>query len=365
MKKYILLISFILVANLFAEDTYLLINQNPLYQDEVNKISNLVYEKGRISIYTLNKSYETLTSLQKGLFRKITLDEISQYEPTLSKSSLPITWLANTLQTITAEDYKTYITDVVMFGNRGVNTLGIATSLGNENTRNYFKDEFLKFGYEASLHCYQKYAYAEECNAVGIKHGLLRPNDYIVVEGHFDTVRSISAGADDNASGAAGVMHLAKAFENIQTETSIIFLATNGEESGLVGSTQYVKYLKTQNTLQNIFLVLNLDMIGYNKNGILDIETNKEHQALADFIAEQALLYTKLKPNITMPAWGSDHVPFLKEKIPSVLIIESWADHTPCYHKECDKLDTINFDYATDLIRLSFAVAVQKAGAIE
>jgi hypothetical protein len=61
-----------------------------------------------------------------------------------------------------------------------------------------------------------------------------------------------------------------------------------------------------------------------------------------------------------MPAWGSDHVPFLRKGIPGILTIEHWKTKTPCYHKSCDILDTLNISYLVEIAKLNLAAAIYK-----
>ena len=101
-----------------------------------------------------------------------------------------------------------------------------------------------------------------------------------------------------------------------------------------------------------------MDMIGYNKdNKLVDLETNKKFVAYAEWMAKVVTTYTKLEPNIVTPAWGSDHVPFLKEGIPSVLTIEHWPTKTPCYHRGCDTADHLTYEYGAEIIKLNIAAS--------
>jgi len=93
----------------------------------------------------------------------------------------------------------------------------------------------------------------------------------------------------------------------------------------------------------------------------VDIETNREFEEEAKWMSSLVTTYTNLTPNITMPAWGSDHVPFLKNGIPSILTIEHWKTKTPCYHASCDKPGHLNYDYAAEIIKLNLAALLIKA----
>ena len=78
-------------------------------------------------------------------------------------------------------------------------------------------------------------------------------------------------------------------------------------------------------------------------------------------MAGLARTYTHLIPEITIPAWGSDHESYLNDGIPSVLTIEDWQTKTPCYHRACDKAETLNIDYAMEIVRLNLAAVAELA----
>ena len=136
---------------------------------------------------------------------------------------------------------------------------------------------------------------------------------------------------------------------------------TNGEEIGLIGSRAYVQKLKSEDLLGKVKFTINMDMVSYNKNSVFEIETNSEFEESAQWYAGLARTYTYLTPEITIPAWGSDHESFLNEGIPSVLTIEDWQTKTPCYHQACDKFATLNIESAMEIIRLTTVAGAELA----
>jgi hypothetical protein len=104
-----------------------------------------------------------------------------------------------------------------------------------------------------------------------------------------------------------------------------------------------------------------MDMVAYNKDGVVELETNREFAAHAEWVAALARIYTRMTPHIAMPAWGSDHVPFLEAGIPTYLSIEHWENHNPCYHRPCDTMQGLDWDFAADIARLNLAVMAGKS----
>ena len=110
-------------------------------------------------------------------------------------------------------------------------------------------------------------------------------NEYIVIGAHFDHLgyggqssgslapdeRSIHNGADDNASGIAGVLEIAEKLKANQFELnrSILFMGYNAEEQGLLGSKHYVNNPTVP--LKNIITMINMDMIGRMSNNKITV----------------------------------------------------------------------------------------------
>ena len=211
-------------------------------------------------------------------------------------------------------------------------------------------------GYEVQEICYR----AGACSLVADKVGSVAPDKVLMVMGHIDSVGAAFAGADDNASGTAVLLEMARVMKNYQSKKTIRFFVTNGEELGLLGAKHYVRFLDEQNRLDELELVINMDMVGYNSNGIVELETDREYEGMAQWFSNLAAEYTTLKTKITLGAWGSDHVPFLQKGVPALLTIEDWNTKTPCYHKACDKPETLNYHYAASIGMLNLSAILHK-----
>ncbi len=182
----------------------------------------------------------------------------------------------------------------------------------------------------------------------------------MIVIAHMDSVGKDFAGADDNASGTASLLETARVLAKVPTKQSIRFFITNGEEINLLGAEDYAKKLEISGDIKNITFAIAMDMVGYNSNGIVELETNKEYDAAANFMTKMAETYTTLKTKITLGARGSDHIPFLNRAVETVLTIEDWSTKTPCYHQKCDTPDTINYVYAGEITKLNIATLLEK-----
>lgn len=185
-------------------------------------------------------------------------------------------------------------------------------------------------------------------NVIGTKVGLATPNEWVVVGAHYDSRNpgrcdgsaSPQPGANDNASGCAGVIELARVFERIPTDRSMLFMCFSGEEQGLVGSRRYVESLQGNGDIAKVKLMLNMDMIGYDVNNLQNarIESNVANQALINQLLAAGNLYSPQLNFITStnPNAGSDHFYFLQAGVPTAVTWENGASGYPQYHQVGD-----------------------------
>ncbi|HEV3474308.1 MAG TPA: M28 family peptidase [Actinomycetota bacterium] len=135
----------------------------------------------------------------------------------------------------------------------------------------HLRDEMKNLGYEAKTVSLVDGAMGttQECAdcpgvgikaVVGIKKGTTRPDEWIMLVGHYDTLPSTIWGAYDNGAGTNFIRMMARELQDVKTNRSIVFTFFNGEEEGLVASARYARYLKEKG--QKITAVLGFDMVG-------------------------------------------------------------------------------------------------------
>jgi hypothetical protein len=185
-------------------------------------------------------------------------------------------------------------------------------------------------------------------------------SEYVVLIAHLDHLGvgppagtdSVYNGADDNASGTAGVLELAEAFvgTNPRPRRSLIFLLVTGEEDGYWGSQWYVDHPPVP--LGSIVGVLTLDMISRNgadsiQVGGLDLST------MGLRVSEVLHGHPELGFRTVLPGpqGGSDFVPFWTHGIPWVFLFTGLH---PDYHTPRDEPDRIDADKAARVTRLAF-----------
>jgi len=213
-------------------------------------------------------------------------------------------------------------------------------------------------------------------NVIGILDGgdpLLRA-EYVLVVAHMDHVGadagsgctaqgadSICNGADDNASGTAGVLEIAEAYARLDARPrrSVAFIAFSGEERGLWGSQNYVA--QPAIPLQQTAAVINLDMISRNDPGAV-LVTGLDSSSLGQLFRDVARAHGELSLATTpfTDIGGSDHVPFAEQAVPYLFL---FAGLHQDYHRPSDSADRINPDKAARVARLAFYVALAVANA--
>ncbi len=178
---------------------------------------------------------------------------------------------------------------------------------------------------------------------------------YIIVGAHYDHLGmggyesgsrkpdtiAVHNGADDNASGTAGVMELMEYLASIRDSLgrSIIFVNFGAEERGLLGSKYFVEHLPVPK--DSIDLMINMDMIGKNKYeaSFMGVGTARE---LPDIFHSLTLPDNTLKIKTVKQAFGgSDHASFIDAGIPAIFVYASTGEG---YHTPEDDPQYINYD---------------------
>lgn len=203
-------------------------------------------------------------------------------------------------------------------------------------------------------------------NVIGQIEGK-KKEEYVIVGAHYDHLGEDSTlvgdqiynGADDNASGVAGVLQIAEAFvaTGIKPERTVIFALWDAEEKGLIGSTYFVQNFPHK---QNIRTYFNLDMIGRSGDDnypervyyIYSDTTTVYGEWLKEDIATYNL---QLIPLMDFSAYSfgliSDQYPFDISGIDYNLF---FSGKHPDYHKVTDTADKIDLNKVVDITKATF-----------
>ena len=212
-------------------------------------------------------------------------------------------------------------------------------------------------------------------------------DEVIVIGAHLDHLGMtdegyVFNGADDNASGSAGVLELAQAFalNPVRPRRTILFALWTGEEKGLYGSRYFVQYPTVP--LENIVACLNMDMIardwsleaveqmarrfGVAATGaeitpelvsrLVSVQLSAQSPELNRIILEENRehigLFVYTRPGDSQG--GSDHVPFHRSDVPAAFFFSAMHED---YHAPTDTADRVNGEKMARIIRLVYLVA--------
>lgn len=175
--------------------------------------------------------------------------------------------------------------------------------------------------------------------------------EYIIISAHFDHLGdnkngTYNPGALDNASGVASLMEIAKTIKEskIKPKKSIMFVAFNGEEEGLVGSTYFVS---SSLCPPEDSVVINLDMVGHKNDNPLTFYYSRPTKLLKELCTYADFLGIKFVNDV---GDRSDHAPFESKNIQSVTCIEWETSEYHSYLDTPDKIDKNDVKKVTELI---------------
>lgn len=253
------------------------------------------------------------------------------------------------------------------------------------------------------LHHFEKKEFMGLANVIGVKKGS-NPNAGIwVISAHYDSNNSyelhpnnsnVSPGANDNGTGLAAILEIARVLSNIETEATVIFAAWDFEEIFFNGfpsgsNTWFTKYIKRKKETEWNILAKNGKINKHDIRGNINFDMFGNPQLLNDneepvlwvcyavkrhveFSNNYATTVNKHTPQIEAISHGplslSDHKTFAARKIPAILILEANFQHDQFYHTYSDHVENaenIDFDFAMNVCRGGLAFLMKQILANE
>lgn len=250
------------------------------------------------------------------------------------------------------------------------------TNRDRELTRNYLIENLQNLGFLTSLQPFEQ----------GINIIAKRPQDdpeteTLLLAAHYDTVFN-SPGADDNGSGMAVLLEIARLFASQPTKKALEIVFFDQEETGLLGS---FAFTSQPENIQNLRHVIVLDMVGYacrvegcqqypaglnvepllkangvnspNKGEFLVVVGEIQHRDLLESFQGISLTASKLNlpPVVPLPVplkgiltpdvLRSDHAPFWYQNIAAVLVTDTANLRSPYYHQPSDTLANLDPEF--------------------
>lgn len=222
----------------------------------------------------------------------------------------------------------------------------------------YIRGCFKDMGYEVTFQGAQ-----DGCKNVLATKGKGTPD--LIIGAHYDTVPG-SPGADDNASGVAALLEIAREFSSVPVNSTMQFVAYDREEEGLLGSRSHVRWYK--DSFKGVVpRMLSLEMLGFTgaaqtlvpgvkvsrtAGDFLAIVANSRSKKLHDLFVDTApshlpleLLVVEEGTQAAQLARLSDHGSFWEAGWPALLVTDTAFLRNPHYHQASDTPDTLDIDF--------------------
>jgi hypothetical protein len=208
---------------------------------------------------------------------------------------------------------------------------------------------------------YEKFA--KTVNVVGLLEGSDQnlKDEYLIIGAHLDHVGSqaglLFPGANDNASGSAGVIEIAEAFQasKIKPKRSILFVLFASEEQGLFGSKYFVENMNIHP--EKVVAMFNLDCIGYGDS--IQVGNGKSSPDLWNTANKIDQENFNLMIKNTWSSGGADLTPFYEAGIPGLYFVSKYSyDHL---HLPSDVPETLNSELCEKIVKLVYLTALEVA----
>jgi len=258
-------------------------------------------------------------------------------------------------------------------------------NLTREKARQLVRERFESLGYTVTTHDTADERFPTSTVIAEVR-GTEHPDEVVVVGAHYDAYFS---GADDNSSGVAAMLEMARLASGRKFARTVRFLGFDLEELGLVGSTRYVE---EQVKGEKVVAALILDSIGY-RNTAPDSQQGVPplpFPSTADFILATSNAYSsrhademwalnqrlgltrmmtiEVPGNGNGPATGdlvrSDHAPFWLAGKPALMLGDTAELRSPYYHQPTDTPDTLDPEFVAEVVRLSAVSLAYWAGGV-
>ncbi len=289
---------------------------------------------------------------------KIEYRPTSKYNP---RAMTELLGLDSLISLVNQDSLESYVTRLQAFYRRQAGTDSCFAA------SDWIKQKFESFGYDSVVFdsfMFQDYeGWSQGRNVIATKVGTTQPEWEIVIGAHHDAVRT-SPGADDNGSGTAGVLEIARVLKDLDIPVTFKFMTFDAEERGLYGSWHYSNAAAANE--DRITLMLNMDMIGHYENQDTAAVYHGDDWTYSQLWSDLADSLVGIV-GLVLPSYaGSDHHPF-EENGFNITNIHEWI-FSSVYHSNQDSTTYMNFEYMTKLVAVSaattYSVAFQPPSAI-
>jgi len=262
-----------------------------------------------------------------------------------------------------------------------------------EQGADYLAESLRALGYQMSEHLFQDNGSTFR-NVIASRAGLLRPAERVAVLAHYDTVAD-TPGADDNASGVAVLLEMARTLSQLSFERTVHFIGVCLEEnrqdddpdSGTRGSGALARHAREEGW--DLTAVVVLESVGYAGEDVVQtvppgvpvpvpkvgnfiaVVGNEGSVEISQAFVRSLEQHRVGLPHVvlTVPGNGellpdtrrSDHAPFWDQGYPAVMLTDTTNFRNPHYHQPTDTLATLNLEFAAKVCRAACGAILELA----
>jgi hypothetical protein len=262
------------------------------------------------------------------------------------KATVDLSKVKGIMSAISQDSLRNYVLQLQAFYRRTTGTPSCQAA------RDTIAQRFHRFGYDDVT--YDGFTFTSGgdtktgYNVIAKKTGTVYPDYHIIVCAHYDGV-SVSPAADDNGSGTAGVLELARVMKDSAFAVTVLFITFDAEETGLNGSMHYARAAQAAN--EKILAVFNMDMIADENNYSNANLFNGSSTRLAQTWISIADPLVGITGHLAGSSSGSDHYPFSSFVANSIFLAE--YNFSTVYHSPRDSTTHMNFEYMTRMVSAS------------
>jgi hypothetical protein len=353
-------------ASVTKERMHIIVQNGRLFQQEHPDVP-VILDRGRILLVDLEpERVRQLDEMSLTCYGVLPLAEnhvVFAVHDAAAMRAVRVHWIQHLVTQVSGPGLEAHLTHLVSFPTRH------STSIHYANVVSWARDQLEALNYTTRLESITVNGSPSQ-NVIADKPGhAAGVRDVVLITAHLDSINipggpmAPAPGADDNGSGSAGLLEMARVFATHRGEHDLRFILFGGEEEGLFGSTHYVASLPEAEP-ERIRAVINMDMIGTMNTAIrrVMLEGAPVSQPVIDGLAAAAATYTSLGVETSLHPFASDHVPFINAGLPAVLTIEGADSANSNIHSIHDTIEHINYDLALEVLRMNVAFVANEIG---
>ncbi|NWF88486.1 MAG: M20/M25/M40 family metallo-hydrolase [Ignavibacteriaceae bacterium] len=341
-------------------DYYLISSKNKLQNNSIPSGINVIYTEEKSTII---KDPVSIEMLRAAGFSPVKIGHDPMPFKNIKMKSgnnliLPDSVINAIISNVSADSVKYFIQSLQNFQTR------FLFADTRDAVAEWIKSQFIRFGYTNVVIDSFLYQNTWQKNVIATLEGVTNPERLYVFGGHHDSYSSgnpnvFAPGADDNASGTAAVLEMARVLKQsgYNSNVTIKFITFGAEEYGLWGSRDYADYAVNNNL--DIKLMINHDMISHTSSTLFESFVDINHytgsEGWADIAFKMVETYSDLIPNHgALNSSGSDSHSFWQKGYKAVYFEEN--DFSPFYHSPQDVITNYSMTYCAEVIKSSGAL---------